>query len=169
MELNIEKWYKEKYKTKVKNETEFYVNAFSIIWGLYESNIYDNEFGVAKYKEERDRVLKKIENNQELMNIVLDFVEVIKKYCSERHGGDINQIYKNFLFDNKVKNTQFKASDLDVFYSSDKLGDKIYLLITLLGRVRNNFLHGEKEIYDLDNQINLFKVLEEFMIFSLSL
>lgn len=77
-------------------------------------------------------------------------------------------MYDRFRYDSGDNNVEFPYIKFDELYNSNDIRDEIHLMISLLGRVRNNLFHGLKNISELDKQIDLFMGLEEFMILSLN-
>lgn len=167
MVLDIIEWYRQEFEINVNDETKFYVTAFSIIWTQYENILYDRHFGPRKYSEEKNRLEKVFEKKSEIKEQFNEILVNVKLYCMKKYK-TISNIYTNFLFDNDLnENPELTLTKFEEIFNSTELRREIHLVISLLGRVRNNLFHGEKSIYDLNNQIELFKNLEKFMILSI--
>lgn len=167
MNLDVKEWYRQEFELNVNDEAKFYVTAFSIIWTQYENTLYECHFGPRKYSKEKDRLEKVFERNPEIKNQFNEILLNVKSYCTKKHK-TIPVIYDRFLFNNNPDETpEFNCQKFEEIFNSTELRKEIHLIISLLGRVRNNLFHGEKSIYDLNNQIELFKNLERFMILSI--
>lgn len=170
MDIDIEKWYKDKFINNVKIETRCYVEAFSIIWTQYEYLLYGchfEKYKSSKYNNEIQRLIKVFNENKDIYEKFMLIIGNLKDYCVLNHKPP-EETYNRFLFENDPRNRPvLNKQEFLCAFNSSKVEDEIILVISLLGRVRNNLFHGEKDISSLNNQVELFKNLEKFMILSI--
>ncbi len=169
-------------KDYVKNsvgdeETQLLISDFAILWNEYEDELYDkghhiksipkmiNTLKINGYYSNRiEKLHKKLldyiksRNEYDYDKLVNGFNILIKEPVfnsdgSIKHYDDGNIVYQGEIFEDKLKEIM----------NSNKICDKLYFMLLIVARVRNNMFHGLKGIYDLKYQKELFRTCNEIL------
>ncbi len=135
----------------VNDETREELLTFTILWNLFERNYY-----ATNYSENRmlgmNSCVKFIEK-QSKGNQVIEIIKKIKDY-NRKYRDSIDKVYlvkeKNW----ERFNFLYNATDIELM---------IELGIELCFRVRCNMFHGPKDVYELNDQTELFKNINSFL------
>ncbi len=158
------------------DETRLLISDFAILWNLYEDELYNKSHSI-----------KKIPNVLSNLNIGNDGEKIIQLYnklviyISNKMEFKYDSIVRNYNILIKkpiIKNGEvqyYDAAKTRIMYTpgeikedilkrimhGEDLKDRLYFLLVITARVRNNMFHGEKDISNLKNQKELFKICNE--------
>lgn len=146
------------------NDTKLLIFNFTILWNIYEHFVFDTNYCPKKIGE---KVITKINYNNDFSRkidtIFLEFKEYLKKRNIEFSS---HSLWINFGFNHKDKNEE-QLNILNNIINITHETDKLYLLLLIIGRVRNNMFHGIKAICDLNMQKELFLISNEVLTLTL--
>lgn len=140
---------------------------FALLWNQYERTIYNGDHHIYEIKrtinhfnlddikeidELYDRFQKYVLSRKHNFTIN-DICEMFKIRIIERQWDEREQKYKN-------KGDIFKR-DLENAINGDDNFNKIYLLLIIAAKVRNNMFHGTKGAWELPRQKELFRICNE--------
>ena len=134
------------YYYNVLEETVFEIGKFTINWNLFEHYYQKNNAKPEKIKKlnldifEFDDTVEHFRN--ELIKFISDYNRVIDDMA-------INE----FLFHNE----RIPPWSVDIKEYLKYKNDDIHNGLLCIYRIRNNLLHGEKEIWTINHQCNLIK------------
>ena len=142
---------------------------FAILWNLYEKALYK--------KEHRLRYIKKVikENHLSEINDIDYLYSRFKEYIQNKYGQFDKSIIANrfnirvkeeILNDNRIEEKFWDITnyDLDRMIRGISEFDRIYCLLIIVAKVRNNMFHGIKDITELPKQKELFKICNATLI-----
>lgn len=140
---------------KVKNETCLAIGEFAISWSQFE-NVYCGNCYKAPNTIEVDNsfvndeiIASTIEIREELHSIGDIDIAIIERLRIRKNESGYETYIDSFL--NKTNNSNFSSDD-------------VIACIYVGNRIRNNLLHGEKDLVNLDKQINIFKKFTRFFL-----
>ena len=169
-------------KDYVKNsvgdeETQLLISDFAILWNEYEDELFDkghhiksipkmiadlriNGYYTSKICKLYDKLIEYIKSRNEYSydklvdgyNILIK-TPVLNDDGSIKHYDDGNIVYQGEIFEDRFRKIM----------NSTNIEDKLYFMLLIVARVRNNMFHGLKGIYDLKYQKELFKVCNEIL------
>ena len=137
-------------------ETCSIIGQFSIVWAQFELEFFENNYNVKKHfkiiiKETSDNVVKNIELVK----------KSLQNYAKENYDAGFNWVDKLCVRDNEK---EYK-DNVEKFLNGEALSldDQIKTCIFICSRLRNNLLHGLKDIYYLNKQIKIFISAKKFL------
>ena len=146
------------------NDTKSYILNFTILWNLYEHFAFDTNYCPKKIEE---KVITKINYDgafrAEIDTIFLEFKEYLKTRNIELNS---YSLWISFGFNCKDKKKE-QLNILNDIINFTQEFDKLYLMLLIIGRVRNNMFHGIKSICDLNMQKNLFLISNKVLTLTL--
>lgn len=140
---------KQKIKSSIVNE----IGKFAILWSCFEryccnnhcnSSILKNKSELISISDEKAKILhdtlkKRMEINNNNTN---DYIQCgLYPKGSNQHSKDDELYMEQFIND------------------SDKPNDNIIGCLLVIQRIRNNMMHGLKDIHGLEEQIDLFQAV----------
>ena len=151
--------------SNIDSEEFVEVRNFMILWNLFESRLFNCDFGQNK------RNIDKIRLEPDIVNQTL-------QYLTERYteNNNINFRFKYLKFRYRQKeckndcgcedsrNCDYKFVKRILLHGSDDSSETIKAIILIIYRYRNNLFHGEKEIDLLPNQAEGFIRANKFLI-----
>ena len=144
----------------VKDYMRLIISDFAILWNKYEESLFNKNYHSSKIEI---NVIDRLKNEENSMNS--DFMIKIKalysrtiKYFQYRH---ITVDYDNLRDHYSIRDNDISREKLEELIRSNNFMDKLYFLLFIAGRIRNNMFHGIKGINDLPNQKELFIICNE--------
>lgn len=138
----------------LEEETKQLILDFTILWNMVEHQVYNDSFDrFEKTTNCINMVIGLKDSDIKINNVYNIFKEYISKYNSNE------LFYEDFHFGN----SRIKLEEIKQLLFSNDNSDKLKLLIYSCYRVRCNFFHGPKCIFDLNNQQLLFYSLNELL------
>lgn len=132
------------YEISLKRNDIMYILDFILLWNLFECKVCSKNFK----KEE-------INNYVSSINIALNSLYIDEAF---------------FYFKDRYLNNENKFENLNLRGDAQKIknnlqwnNDKMYTIIFIIQRYRNNMFHGEKNISFLEWQKNNFEVANAFL------
>ncbi|MDQ1340509.1 MAG: hypothetical protein QG567_1666 [Campylobacterota bacterium] len=158
--MNEKKWIKSKYYYSELNNSK--INSilyFGLIWSIFEDEVCVNNAKISKSKNLSLLLCPSLEHSSKRK------ITTIWNYFVDRYvdvNGDINHIFQNFKFnlnDDKpfVENALKKRKKVS-------FEEKIEAILRIVFRLRNNLLHGEKDVLQLYGQNKNFQNANKFLI-----
>ncbi|BDY12476.1 hypothetical protein [Hydrogenimonas cancrithermarum] len=158
--MNEAKWIMNKYSYQELKSTKIQsILYFGLIWSIFEDEVCRNN---AKISDSRILALKLMEN---ITLSVKRKISLIWNYFYERYtyeNGDIKEIFINFKF-NSNDDKEFVTYALQKRKNAS-YEEKTEALLRIIFRLRNNLLHGEKDVSKLYEQNNNFKYANKFLM-----
>lgn len=146
----------EKIYSILEPETIKLISDFTIIWNIFEDRCCDTNF-----ESNRDVVIDKInlKCTETHKPIFIKLYNDLKKYNS-RYKEDMYKFYN-------VRTKNISRSKFEEFYETEKYEDSLKMLFIFSYRVRCNLFHGLKKHKTLNEQKELFELVNEFLSFVL--
>lgn len=140
----------------VDDETCSAIGHFSIIWAQFENYFFNNNYNANSSKGIIVRASESI--SKELINNIKN---ALVKYGEETNPEGCDWLAKLSVRDNEPHYNQLIQGFLD----GDSLCKEYQILacIYIAARIRNNLLHGIKDVFTLDKQVEIFKSLYDFL------
>ena len=134
---------------------------FALLWNQYERTVYNKAHGHSKIKEaiEQNR-LEEIENLDELYK---RFEEYVKDREHKLTARDLRNMFGSNDPRRKIQDDRLEE-EFEKVLSEPIQSNKIYLLLLITERVRNNMFHGTKGSWDLPKQQELFRICNELLM-----
>lgn len=150
-------------------ETILEIGKFAVMWNFFEYDKFNKECEVSKIKD----YVAKLNITEELVAKCYDLRDKLRDYLMWHEIVDVKTIWKKFYTKKKkVKNNDgswqlIKPINDYVFEYLNNIPLKnIQLLegcLYVCLRLRNNLFHGVKLYYSLDDQIEIFKALNNLL------
>lgn len=138
----------------LNGDTKILILDYTILWNLVEHQVYEDNFDKCEKTEKCIETIVNSECSKEKIEYVYKlFVKYISKYQS------LEELYESFLF----KKSRIDLILIKELLGSEKLKDKLRLLIYSCYRVRCNLFHGPKCIENLNEQKLLFLSMNELL------
>ena len=128
---------------------------FAILWNFFENNYFDNTCGDKKIVQKSKKLVADAEKLASFQQVLHERQNLQEKSV-ERYIAD-------GLF---PKNAQHKKPELDVFMKEFMKQEKELSLagcLLIIYRIRNNLMHGLKDIRDLNEQLVLFRAASDVL------
>ncbi len=138
------------------------VSDFAILWNQYERCLYNGEHHIGTiWKKIKYYKLEKIPNINILFNRLINYLSkrkidfsyegIIEAYNIriKKEKDDKGDIYENVFKNIIICNNSYK---------------KINLLLIIAAKVRNNMFHGTKGPWELKEQKELFRIINETLM-----
>ena len=140
----------------VKEETCNAIGKFAVLWSQFEIVYFKNNYNVKSY--ERIEVIK---SSSEIDDLISGIKDTLNSYARETYN-------VGFTWEEKLcirKNERNYLETVNSFLNERlvQLDAQIKICIFICGRIRNNLLHGFKDIASLDRQKEIFQILEKFL------
>jgi hypothetical protein len=131
------------------------IKNFSILWSVFECEKCSQNANINKFRE----IAKKFTTlNQESV----DFLTFLRKRYEDNREAFISLDIKRSISEEKYLNT---INDIILNrYDTYSDEEKIFSLLVILYRIRNNFFHWEKARYSFQWQSDLFEACNAFLI-----
>ncbi len=147
------------------DEARMLVSDFAILWNQYERTLYEEGHHIGgiwgKIREYNNQILG-INELDNLYNRFIDYLDL--RNISFDYDG-IKKAYKfRIKEENQVDRYDIKKWQLeDAINKKDPL-HKAYLLLLIAAKVRNNMFHGSKGPWELSENKELFKIINEMLM-----
>ena len=130
------------------------IGDFAILWNQYERTIYKKNHRIGMIK-------KKIKKwHLDRINSIDSLYLRLKKYIEHRgYHFSKEDIRERFNIDNKISD-----DDINSMITGNTNFDKVYCLLVIAARVRNNMFHGDKGAWELQEQKELFMICSELLM-----
>ena len=140
----------------VDDETCSAIGHFSIIWAQFENYFFNNNYNANSSKGIIVRDSESI--SKELINNIKN---ALVKYGEEPNSEGCDWLKRLSVRDNEPHYNQLILDFLK--HNSLCKKEQILACIYIAARIRNNLLHGLKDFFTLNNQIEIFKSLYLFL------
>ena len=131
------------------------VLSFSLIWNLFETVTCHRNADLRRIQEDVNRCY---ERGLLHAKDFLPFVEYFRKRYVEDQNID------NLPAGLKLRGEVHIRLVKDVLEGrSTDVNNVVYALLIIAYRIRNNLFHGEKDVYTLNTQLDLFKVINALL------
>lgn len=144
-------WINQKFNSTLKDSDFNHIKDFLLLWNLFESKIYHNNFSI-------NEVEGKIQ--QSLHNVNQDIVDSTYQYFRKRYVAD--GVHWNNLNFRPNDRKQLVRDILDEENSSNER--KILSSTIIIYRYRNNLFHGLKDITTINYQKDNFITANKFLM-----
>lgn len=138
---------------ELSDEVVLEIGKFAILWNEFEKNFFKYEFKPSKLKS----VLQNIVIDQNLLKEFRDDLGL--QYC---YYNNIDKFIKDFFYTNNSNHNPNKQDKDYICYFLNDTGtyvDKLYGCILIIYRYRNNLMHGMKNVEGLEQQLQVFKII----------
>lgn len=143
-------------------ELRLLISDFAILWNEYEKNIFNTCYCSRKLKS---KIIDNVDYDDNFQQNINRLYLRFKKYLEDRK---ILFSTKSIINSYKIRNNDISPEELNKLIESSDDKDKLYLLLLIIARVRNNMFHGIKRLDQLTNQKELFKISNETLTLILS-
>ena len=134
---------------QLQDETILEIGKFAVLWNWFEGTYFERECNAYKIEESASEfVVGSAIQNQ--------FANQLKERCS-RFGQDIETYVRESLHDLEKRNVNDRHIAEIVRFLQQTGNDTTCGCLLAVCRIRNNLMHGIKDIRELDDQIELFK------------
>ena len=142
----------------LKDETIFEIGKFTVLWSNFEKEKCDNDCSLPKLRNMGD-VISKIS-----LDTLNRFALTLQKRGEKLTTGNVGKyVAEGFHPDGTRTPLDSDAQEsLREFITSGGQESHIGALFAIY-RIRNNMLHGLKELVELDGQIELFKAVNNVL------
>ena len=142
-------------------ETIEAIGRFTITWNLFEHNYLNN-----KGSEKALSELSFSPIDDETMTVLNELIEYFRRSLLDYYRFD-QQVFDDHLIIEKFYHSKMTRSS-HVLQIKDFLNyenSDLKACLYAICRIRNNLLHGEKDIYSIDGQRNLINTASEILAF----
>lgn len=139
----------------LKDETILEIGRFAVLWNLFERSYFRRRCNACKIKNNADRF--RIDSN-----IQEHFAKQLNARC-ELLGQDIHVYVRKSLHDIEGENLNEEYVAEMVRFLQYPSDDTTCGCLLAVCRIRNNLMHGIKDIKELDDQIELFRAANEVL------
>lgn len=154
--MSEEEWFqKNYYYDKLEENKLKSIFYFTLVWNIYEKNLCDKDGKINIHPNEHSKkFLDKV--NLGLLDAVFEYFK--KRYVN---NGQKSTHYEMF---------EFKSEDIknEVFQFLSKTNptneEKLKSLISIAFRLRNNLFHGEKQVEELYEQNENFRMINYLLM-----
>lgn len=131
------------------NKPEFdELRNFLLLWNLFEAELFSCDF-----RRNKNKVIKKLQFDELLLNEVFIFMQ-------NRYSKD-NVRFSKLKIRTKKERTKILQILQGGMISNE---EKIYVVMTIIYRYRNNLFHGNKTIANAAGQTEMFEMANKFLI-----
>ncbi len=136
---------------QISEDTLIEIGKFSVLWNMLEKKFFNYNLGIAQIKEKIKTISFDCESVRKLKDAINDRklalnVEKWKDYY-DYHIEDENA---HHLLE------EYKSEIIDFIENNN---NNTYGCLLFIYKIRNNLFHGLKDVYDLDNQVGLFRAI----------
>lgn len=143
---------------------------FALLWNQYERTLYKKEHHIYEIKKTIKKF--KLDDIEEIDELYDRFTKYVISRDYEFTVDDIHEMFNiNFIskqWDEKKQKYIFKGDihkrDLENAINIKDKYNKIYLLLLISAKVRNNMFHGTKGAWELPKQKDLFRICNETLM-----
>ena len=160
-------------------ETKLLIFDFSILWNVYENDLYATEHSISKISRVLGNIKLSEDNKWEIDNLYYQLIRFLNFKDCLLSNNEINyEEFKHYF------NFRIKKKDIDgnvvgageiseiqlrkVINSKNSVG-KLYLLLIVVSRVRNNMFHGLKDVSELKYNKELFLLCNKVLFLILDI
>ena len=125
------------------------IGRFAILWNFFENNYFDNTCGDKKIVQKSKKLVADAEKLASFRQVLHDRQDL--------YAQNVDQYIAGGLFPENARHTnpdfdRYMISFMNQGNSSDLTG-----CLLIICRIRNNLMHGLKDIRDLEGQLELFR------------
>lgn len=141
---------------RVYNNVVTEIGKFAILWNRFEHFHCNHDCN--------SRVIRKVANSISIDKEKMNGFRIALKHRIEKHGDDIIYIHQALH-----PNGAYRSSDEDerkmLHFINNDINeiDNIIGCLLIVQRIRNNMMHGLKDICDLNDQLELFQAANEVL------
>ena len=150
--------------SNIQPYTRELISEFAVLWNLYETVLRKYEHGTRGI----DKVVSTIDFNNDcgLCAKVNKLYDRLVKYIKDKGEFEVNSLvsrYSIFTVDSDYphRKRDISTEDLNHIMNSEAPKDRLYFLLLISTKVRNNMFHGIKDIPTLDHQMAQFIICNE--------
>ena len=136
---------------RVNNDIVTEIGKFAILWNHFEHFYCNNRHGLAKNIK---IVADSIKIDEEKMNI---FREALNNRMESRFENTITYVSQGLHPTGSNKSSKENKLYMEKFINNDNNQNNIIGCLLVIGRIRNNMMHGLKDISELNGQLELFQ------------
>lgn len=143
--FDAELWVRENLREalSLKPETLQLVAGFALLWNLFEGRVCENQACVKTFK----RITQNLASSPKLEKLVDKSVSFYR--CRYVTGQETNSRFNGLKF---RRNDQRARVESVLKGEVDKFGEKVFALLIIVYRIRNNIFHGLKSASIWDDQ-----------------
>lgn len=166
---------KDYINNNIDEDIRILISDFTLLWNAYEGYLYNTRYKAIYIMAMINRRKNVFNDNSDLID---SFYNRLKKCCINKYGYfSASTLYKNFSMnisdifkkdDNNIYTEKDAIQKLDNHISMDDSINKLYIMLLIVGRVRNNMFHGIKLIKQLDQHEEIFNISNDILAFVLS-
>ena len=151
---DVLKWIQEKYKYSKLIQCNKILNIlyFPLLWNIFERECFDTDAKISKVDQFIESGL-----HDKRIDINITILDEVWRFYRERYinGSKPTESFSNNLF---YGDTVYQGKALEILMNHNPpLLDKLKALLLIFFRLRNNIMHGNKNISILYEQDTLFK------------
>ncbi|HBR32164.1 MAG TPA: hypothetical protein DD733_08795 [Clostridiales bacterium] len=137
----------------IENDTITELGCFSILWGRIEYCFFENFFKV----DNLDDISTELCNNTNLTECHDKIIKILYDWSTNKN---IVEIVSRLRPQKNVHGTKLSSI---LGNSNANNEDKMWAVLFICSRIRNNMFHGEKDEYQLNRQKELFAIINDFL------
>jgi len=152
-------WLKERYHySELKYSKISSILYFGIIWSIFEKNVFDNNATINQSGAKSSDLAMAL-NAQDKRKLTLIWNYFVDRYTE---NGVVKESFQYFRFhDNDRRDLVKRCLSKG---AAANYPEKSEAIMRIVFRLRNNLLHGEKDVSNLYGQNNNFKYANKFLI-----
>jgi len=136
------------------------IGEFCILWNHFEQLVFEKDASVDKIRD----FSQIVPQEPVLRNYVNCVRREIRKLLAEANQESV----RNRFFTRKANERQDQQVDIIIGFLNEADGDELFGCLLCVYRIRNNMFHGNKDVYKLDMQKNMFEKVNELLMYILS-
>lgn len=140
---------------ELKNETVLEIGRFAILWNCFERDCCNNNCNPSSIKKISGSIQLDMEKQENLANVL-----------NERRSwfGQLESDYvENSLHPGNARNSSEYDMAIMCRFLEQSGNNLACGCLLVIHRIRNNLMHGLKRLYQLDEQIELFRAANEVL------
>lgn len=150
--------------SNIHEPTRVLIYKFAVLWNLYENSLRKNEHGTRNIKNIVSHV--GLDKDEHMRDKIDNLYDRLVKYIKETGVFSTDSIIRRYhIFvedsDRPQRKRDIDIDELNKIVCGSSLEDRIYFLLLISTKIRNNMFHGIKEIPTLNSQVEQFAICND--------
>lgn len=139
----------------LNNELILEIGRFSVLWNCFERSQCSNNCSPRQIKAVCQNLCIDKDKINELAKVINTRREIFNV--------SISDYVQDGLHPEAARSSNPKEKELINIFLEQREGDSTVGCLLAINRIRNNLMHGLKQIEDLNNQLDLFRAVNEVL------
>jgi hypothetical protein len=150
----LKKWLKDSENIEYSDEIISIIGYFTILWNVYERNLFNRDFKINKIKDFVTKQSWDIEDFQSNFNYFVN--RYTESDTQSPNSLCIKPLHQDFFDDIRPPDLKTLAEKV-LTGSNNTTNEIVEVCLIIAARYRNNMFHGVKDPFELESQKENFK------------